>query len=49
MYILNYDENKPLKEQIRLLREDIQRALYEMEEKQKVLEARIEELEKDKK
>ena len=44
MFILDYDKNKPLAEQVRLLMENIQKMAYEYEERISRLETEIEKL-----
>lgn len=46
MYIIDYDKNKPLPEQVRLLMENIQKMAYEYEERILKLENEITELKK---
>ena len=44
MYIIDYDKNKPLPEQVRLLMENIQKMAYEYEDRIKMLESQVAEL-----
>lgn len=44
MYIIDYDKNKPLPEQVRLLMENIQKMAYEYEDRIKTLESQVAEL-----
>ncbi|MBE5035711.1 hypothetical protein [Gallibacter intestinalis] len=46
MYIIDYDKNKPLPEQVRLLMENVQKMAYEYEERILKLETEIAELKK---
>lgn len=46
MYIIDYDKNKPLPEQVRLLMENVQKMAYEYEERISKLEIEIAELKK---
>lgn len=46
MYIIDYDKNKPLPEQVRLLMENVQKMAYEYEERISKLEKEIAELKK---
>ena len=46
MYIIYYDKNKPLPEQVRLLMENVQKMAYEYEERILKLEKEIAEFKK---